>query len=106
MKGVQLVELPSSSHVETFTLTVVNGEDTETLSFAEGYGFEVFIPCDSLTVDRTGTYTEFTVNPDPLSNVCLSGTDYHVAAVPDAPGDMLFFACVCAWAFLVARLFS
>jgi len=106
MKGVRLVQLPSGSHAETYTLTLTNGEDTETISFLEGYGFDVFLPCNSLEVDRTGTFTEFTVNPDPIINLCLSSTSYHAAAIPDSTGDLLFFACVCFWAYLVARMIS
>lgn len=106
MKSVRITGIPGASHVETYTLTFTSGEDESTMSFPEGHFFDVTIPCDTLTINRTGTFSEVTVNPDPFAKVCLTSSQPLVFVEPDHSADLLVLGCVALWCFLFYKMLS
>lgn len=103
MNRVRIHQLPAATHDETYTLTVTVGESSHELTFPEGHFFDVTIPCDSLLIERTGTFSDVTVTPDPFSIVCLNGNSPLVAASADSDLFVIFALFVCLFALLFAK---
>lgn len=106
MTNVRVQQLGSDTHTETYTLTATLGEDEFTWSVREGDAIDLTIPCDSLTIDRSGTFTEVVINPDPLATVCLTSSQPLVFVHRDYAQDSCFVLFVLLFAWLTFRLLS
>jgi len=98
MNYIQLEQI-SGLTGQTYTLTW-GGQST---TLASGTPFSALIRCDSLTINRTGSFTPVTVTPENTVQVVLTDGQ-PVISDTICIYDLAFFFALAFWAWLYSLL--